>query len=329
MYFPKGLMLVGASLLLLASCNPSPSDNPSAPPGAAEEPLTDGKTLRKLELFKSHSHDLLKALEVCNQALTALSLKFLEQVDEDNLQRVRDQQHNCWQIYQAARALRGFNDDQQKELDRFHSNLGSKLQHPGFIDGVTAYPSSGIVNDVSLPLNQQSLRQQHGLTHESDVAIGFDVIAFLLWGEHHYDKESPARQADQFREQKRWQDGRTDLAISQHPQNRRRKLLQLTLDMAQRDIQQLQKQWASAEVPIANQAAQAWQIKQLKSLKVSLAQQPDNEHLLNHLWLWYQKGALPGISQPQPDQTIQSLDQLLALLETALESGSHTEKTGL
>ena len=52
---------------------------------------------------------------------------------------------------------------------------------PGFIDNLPMYPNSGIVSDVSIPIDETSLRQQHQFTDLSEAAIGLHAIEYLIF----------------------------------------------------------------------------------------------------------------------------------------------------
>lgn len=53
----------------------------------------------------------------------------------------------------------------------------------GYIDYVEGYPFSGIVNDLTLTINEQSIRTQHGFTDSSNASLGYHALEFMLWGE--------------------------------------------------------------------------------------------------------------------------------------------------
>lgn len=52
---------------------------------------------------------------------------------------------------------------------------------PGYIDYVPDYPFSGIVNDLALPLNPESLLGEHLLSAPNAASIGFPALEFMLW----------------------------------------------------------------------------------------------------------------------------------------------------
>lgn len=52
----------------------------------------------------------------------------------------------------------------------------------GYIDHVPGYPFSGIVNDLTLDLNEDNLLAQHGFSDPSYASVGYHAFEFMLWG---------------------------------------------------------------------------------------------------------------------------------------------------
>ena len=51
----------------------------------------------------------------------------------------------------------------------------------GFLDSLPDYPQSGIINDLTLSINETSLRTQHGITDLEEVSLGFHALEFLIF----------------------------------------------------------------------------------------------------------------------------------------------------
>lgn len=73
---------------------------------------------------------------------------------------------------------------------RHHPRLEEHLKRtnptpifPGYIDGLSQWPDSGIVHDRTVELSASSLREQQGATDEGEASLGFQVVHFLLQGE--------------------------------------------------------------------------------------------------------------------------------------------------
>lgn len=52
----------------------------------------------------------------------------------------------------------------------------------GYIDYIAGYPFSGIVNDLTLTIDEKTLRTQHGFTDPSNASLGYHALEFMLWG---------------------------------------------------------------------------------------------------------------------------------------------------
>lgn len=104
---------------------------------------------------------------------------------------------------------------------------------PGYIDGLTDWPDSGIVNDVSLPLSRESLRAQQGVTAQEEASLGFQVVAFLLEGE-----PAAPRLVAALTEVTEIPEG-SEFSLPEQPENRRRQYLSLATALLVEDLQML------------------------------------------------------------------------------------------
>ncbi len=67
---------------------------------------------------------------------------------------------------------------------------------PGFIDSLPEYESSGIVNDETIDLTPETVAQQHGITSEDEVALGFHVLEYYAYSRDLADFAPTAINAD-------------------------------------------------------------------------------------------------------------------------------------
>ncbi|MGH1372688.1 MAG: imelysin family protein, partial [Cellvibrionaceae bacterium] len=169
----------------------------------------------------------LLALQRATQTLTA-------DPSELNLTNARKQWH---QAHQQLMRLQPFftlghiNPGLFKQLEHAQWQLDAWPIEPGYIDYFDVYKHSGIVNDIALPVTADAIRQQHGFSSDSDVAIGMHAIAYLLWGEKQQRPASDfAAQAPSASEQKNGLGG-ADL-----PPRRRGALLNLLLSLILDDL---------------------------------------------------------------------------------------------
>jgi putative iron-regulated protein len=126
----------------------------------------------------------------------------------------------------------------------------------GYIDYIKGYPYSGIVNDLTLEINEDSIRAQHGFTDPTNASLGYHAIEFMLWG-HTGKRQSP----DFFPQDNTApipsndSDTVTEIAESEviaaevnqafKPQNhnRRRQYTQLLSELLQKDLHRIQRRW--------------------------------------------------------------------------------------
>ena len=98
----------------------------------------------------------------------------------------------------------------------------------GFLDSLQYYPTSGIINDLTLSIDRETLRNQHGITDAEEVSLGFHAMEFLLWD----------RPVADFVEQTGLTEVQTSrgLGLHQLSNNRRRETLKLISTLLYEDI---------------------------------------------------------------------------------------------
>jgi putative iron-regulated protein len=115
----------------------------------------------------------------------------------------------------------------------------------GYIDYIKEYPFSGIVNDLTLDIDEETIRSQHGFTDPSNASLGYHALEFMLWGDtgqrstHDFFPQEntapiPSSDEDQL-------SGLTDLKPQNH--NRRRQYTQLLSELLQKDLHRVQRRW--------------------------------------------------------------------------------------
>ena len=178
---------------------------------------------------------------------------FLQQPSAEQLGALRESWLAAHNSYEATVLHRFFADqilDEPQALALFE--LQYQLDHwpilPGYIDYVGDYPESGIVNDMTVPLEAAVMRERHGEFYINEASTGFHVLEFMLWGEHGDGSEqrpytdylpatalSPEQQAD-------------GLQLSQLSPNRRRAFLALNAALLEEDFQALVNTWSANSV---------------------------------------------------------------------------------
>lgn len=125
---------------------------------------------------------------------------------------------------------------------------------PGYVDYVAEYPQSGIVNDMTVSLEAENLRQQHGEFDVNEAVTGFHVIEFLLWGENLIAGPRPLTDFQEKLEPTAQQ--RSDgIAIDDLSNNRRRELLSQLTRILVEDFSNLMTVWSEGSTDLRLKAA--------------------------------------------------------------------------
>ena len=110
---------------------------------------------------------------------------------------------------------------------------------PGYLDQLPEYPFSGLVHDIMIPIDPNTLTLMHSLADDEQVIFGLSAIEFILFDhfeQDHYKKfipqnSLPAEEAEQ------------EITLEQLPNNRRRALLSLQINQLVEDLSELHKRW--------------------------------------------------------------------------------------
>lgn len=235
--------------LLILGCDPGPdtptsganqpTSAPTAPPGASDPALADST----LAAWQQGSRWLGEARSACEGLHDQLD-DFLAQPAEGTLANTRKAWHQChtrWHRLEPLLALGESSPGLFGDLNEVTFRIDAHPIQPGYLDGLENYPYSGIVNDITLSINAQTLREQHGLTDEADVALGLHALEFLLWG------EQASRPISDFEPRSAPGDDpmNAERTVDQLPNNRRRELMRLISQLLQDDLATLEQHWQS------------------------------------------------------------------------------------
>ncbi|MEZ5511652.1 MAG: imelysin family protein [Gammaproteobacteria bacterium] len=274
--------------LLVAGCEQPPEQRVTTPPSVSKTnalPLTPASQEQARNL-KQLGQEWLTQLVDCTTLLETDTRQFLAISNDAGLENVKQLWHTCHTLYRATELLLGVTPEQQQAMQRARRNIASPLEMPGYVDSIEGYAGSGIVNDASLTISEANLRQQHGLTSDEDVAIGFDVIAFLVWGEQRFNPQLAPRPLSELTYTAAWENGRTDLPVSEHPQNRRRLYLQLASTLLKLDCSRLLAVWQKGPLPRSEDEARQWKLQTLQNGLALLERYPDNSDVSMALSQW-------------------------------------------
>ena len=175
------------SLCLLVSCQESEEQH---------VPLLKAKlidsSLSRLSAFSVFQN---KAAIQGAQNLQAVTSAFLKTTDNGQLQKVHLAWQNAHNKYLASKYGLFMPLDERRAL---LFAIESWPIQPGFIDSLPNYPSSGIVNDITLNMDLPTLREQHGITDREEVCLGFHAVEYLIFERsiEHFSAEFPRKTAE-------------------------------------------------------------------------------------------------------------------------------------
>lgn len=126
----------------------------------------------------------------------------------------------------------------------------------GYIDYIQGYPFSGIVNDLTLTINEDSIRSQHGFTDPSNASLGYHVLEFMFWGNegqrsaHDFfpqENTAPIPVSDEDMSPNTDEGVNTSIietpSLKPQNHNRRRQYTQLLIEILQKDLHRIQRRW--------------------------------------------------------------------------------------
>lgn len=223
--------------LLLAGCEPTdqgPANQPSAQTPLTEEQASALTTPAGLVFWGQANQQLQQCRELGDQLQQQIQQLLLspDQAQLDSTRSAWSALHNCTLSLAPLFALAAVSPGLFGDLVHAQYALDANPILPGYLDAVEGYPFSGLVNDISVNLTAQNLRQQQGLTDLEDVVLGLHAMAYLLWGEN--GQQSPQALASST-------NTTADLKVHELPANRRRTLLSLQMQLWLDDLGVLQR----------------------------------------------------------------------------------------
>ena len=99
-----------------------------------------------------------------------------------------------------------------------------------YLDSVAGSPRGGIIPQLSLPMSRETLEHAHGSHDETEVALGFHAIEFLLWGQ---DRDTVTAGRRPF----------TDFVAGDPVRDRRRACLAILTRLLVEDLGAVAREW--------------------------------------------------------------------------------------
>ena len=188
---------------------------------------------------------------------------------------------------------------------------------PGYIDYVDGYPDSGIVHDINVNLDADSLREQHGSFDVSEVTLGFHAIEFLLWG---YDADSVARPATDFDAvlELTPKEIETGYTLEQLSNNRRRLFLTVVADTLVKDFLAVQSLWLAEKPSISQRIESISGTELIVILADSMSAMLTQELLQRSLYPMLNGDFVESVQSPYSRSTQNAVSSQLSGLERLL-----------
>ena len=224
-------VLTGLLALLLVACEPAPS------PETAPELDVRAPGSEALEaLLVQEQTDRLRRVAASSRVFADAVEGLLGDPVDERLQTAREGWSQLYRSFNEAVVVLACRAATSPELAQALQRVDLFPIMPGYIDGLADWPDSGIVNDVSLPLSRESLLAQQGGTAQEEISLGFQVVAFLLYGE----PAQPRTVADLTTVTEVAEDN--PLSVEEQPQNRRREYLAIATRVLVDDLLALSAQ---------------------------------------------------------------------------------------
>lgn len=108
---------------------------------------------------------------------------FLSSPSDESQSKAQTSFVPCYQQWIQARVFhqQPFGLSEEKSFSKLMDLIDTRPFLPGYIDGLPEYPFSGLVHELDIPINANTLRGQHRLMDEDSASVGFPVIEFFLW----------------------------------------------------------------------------------------------------------------------------------------------------
>lgn len=338
---PKLRWVLIATLVTLTSCDPGQSTNQeglteietSAEPVnsdsaanresiALEQALETPLRQLSTNYIEAVSDQLMRG-ESTFLALRNFIQRLIQSPDERNLTESRAAWQDAHQAFEALTLPMHFlsqfiSEEDQNLLYQFQYQLDSWPILPGYIDYVEGYPGSGIVNDMTVSIDNEQLRALNGAFDLREVSIGLHAIEFILWGENN-DQVSPRPLSDFYSVTSLTAEERElGFEVSELPNNRRRNYLSAVTDILVADYQRLAntitQQYSTVDQQIMSMNATQLFSASLNSLTASL----NEEFLLRSLYPLLNGNYLEGMESRFSNSSEASIATLLSGIEGML-----------
>lgn len=233
-----GILLV----LVLAGCD-QPAENDAAPEQERTETRTTNTALA--EWYQERAREQRQTLEIRARTFREAVSGLLTEPGRSRLDTARETWSGLHEGYHQAFVPLRLTLRHQPQLEKRLKRIDPTPIFPGYVDGLSQWPDSGIVHDRTVELSRASLLQQQGATAQGEASVGFQVVHFLLHGE----PEKPRSPGD-FEVLGKVPEHRV-VPPGWLPQQRRRDYLRVASNLLSRDLETLAQANTPAPAPTA------------------------------------------------------------------------------
>lgn len=291
--------LVCKALIIISAIGLSGCDKLFEPPAKVAPTKTlievdsDGLlSASNLYIYTQMSDALSKA-----QALDSIITSFLHHPNPLALEEAQEAWIAAYSAYVKVsffEKVPRFEKPQFREQNETYQHIQERLDswpiEPGYIDYLPLYPLSGIVNDLTLNINQADINAQHGFSDLRFASLGFHPMEFLLFAANGkrsakdfipQENSVEVVSADTIAKEDAEPHDDTTEEASENPEahdhahvvvdgpqnhNRRREYLRLLSGLIVKNLQKLTDRWEPAHGYYAKQWRQPKAVQQMASL---------------------------------------------------------------
>jgi putative iron-regulated protein len=290
------------------------------------------------------------------QELDAIITSLLHHPNPGALEEAQDAWIKAYSAYMKVSffsAVPRFEKPQFRELNITYANIEERIDswpiEPGYIDYLPLYPLSGIVNDLTLKINEEDISAQHGFSDMRFASLGFHPIEFLLFAEDgkrsakdfipqensievvNADTALKEGDSDELNEPNRSENSE----VHEHmhveidgPQNhnRRRDYLRLLSALVVKNLQKLTDRWEPAHGYYAKQWRQPQTTQQIASLTLvyqAIVDALQHTLLEKHFAVLMNQKQVDDLRSPFSSQDVNNMHDLVLGIESLfnMESG--------
>lgn len=239
------ITLLATLLSIATGCKPR-----QAPPAPVTQNQPDTRTaqaatapaqsIATLSAFIHSGSSALQDFQHYCQQLAAATAAFLADNNSETLQQLQASWIDANNHWHSSRFYIASAAQYPQRLAAINQTLASIFSgpiSPGYLDSIEGYPNSGLVNDITVPIDEKSIRNQHQRFDLEEAATGLQVLEFFLWQRQpaNFDRPPAASQSQIL----------AGIGTEHMPLQRRRQLLSLLVKMLLNDSRQLLQQWSA------------------------------------------------------------------------------------